>query len=746
MAPTFESSGAWQSDMQLMGKLALSVSALFVLALAYRFYKSRTREIVEASSEDARVVPTEEIPTFEASPRSYPDHESATLRFRRNNLQSSEVLDHQSKQPTDDPLNARELLLPAQEGLESLKRESTESKATATTCEGQDDVKHEGERESDEVPDQKQESGSEDSREEEDTCDGDIAGCQSPNYRQDPEGIEMKESLDLGNDVNCTARATQNTETRCNFNVSTEQDHQSIRELHRFSSTTKVQIQENIIPEKSTEDIGPDQNQSQGSLRRKIYDYHVESTSQSCRERNVKVGSDFSAAEPPLAHFKEDVKQGVDEESLIKPPGQAEEPEKDNEELLHELQSSSIDVQSPKTKSEDYKGPSNQSLSDVDSSTGEEIQFESGAATYHVSLGPESTFDVHLDLDNCYDVLSLAKQHNQDDLKAAAYKLMSINFLQVLQNPSVYGRLNATERDLILEKRMKGRRYVVAADIDSQGFADSKSHSTFKYYDHENGAWRPLSLIPKEAVSRGCSIATMFNYVFIALGSEGPERQMKPSKRVVCYNPYTNTWRDISPLKEARPQCKLVALDGYLYAIGGECLHTVERYDPRQNRWSYVAPLPNDTFAVAHMATAYDDEIYVTGGTIRYMLLRYRPKENLWKNSVITGSKDRTTDMVAANNFLYRFDLNRSMGITVHRCNIRARIWYECASYPVPYPVPFQCAVIDNSIFCVSRNFHLRFLTDDVSPRFMEGDLPILPQPRGVLFPLVLTLPVKTPY
>uniref|UniRef100_A0A669DLF7 Uncharacterized protein n=2 Tax=Pseudocrenilabrinae TaxID=318546 RepID=A0A669DLF7_ORENI len=56
-------------------------------------------------------------------------------------------------------------------------------------------------------------------------------------------------------------------------------------------------------------------------------------------------------------------------------------------------------------------------------------------------------------------------------------------------------------------------------------------------------------------------------------------------------------------MNEARPRCKLAALEGYIYAIGGECLSTVERYDPRLDRWTFVAPLPNDTFAVAHHVT-----------------------------------------------------------------------------------------------------------------------------------------------
>lgn len=370
---------------------------------------------------------------------------------------------------------------------------------------------------------------------------------------------------------------------------------------------------------------------------------------------------------------------------------------------------------------------------------------QTSPGTYHVSLTSETVLDIHVDLENSYEVLCLAKKHNLETLKTAAYEVMNNDYLQVLQNSSIYGRLHATERDLILEGRMKGKRFVVVADIDTQATSATHNLSSLSYYDDYNDSWHTLSEIPLEAVSRGSSMATMFNYLFVVLGCDGPGRQRKPSKHVLCYNPKTRRWREISPLNEARPHCKLVALDGFLYAIGGECLHTVERYDPRQNRWTYITPLPNDTFAVAHMATAYDDEIFVSGGTFRYMLLRYREREKVWKSSLVSGSKDRTTEMVASNNFLYRFDLNRSMGISVHRCNIRARIWYEVATYAVPYPAPFQCAVIGNLIYCISRNFHLRFLAEDVSPRFIDTNLQTVPSPKGILYPFVLALPVKGP-
>ncbi|XP_048375164.1 kelch domain-containing protein 7A [Sphaerodactylus townsendi] len=367
------------------------------------------------------------------------------------------------------------------------------------------------------------------------------------------------------------------------------------------------------------------------------------------------------------------------------------------------------------------------------------VKLVAGAKFFNIPLDSESSIDIHLDLGNCYEVLCMAKKQKLEKVQEAVYKVMSENYLQVLRTHAIYGRLNALERDLILQRRLRGKKYVAVADVSSQ----DRSHGTSRlcYYDDQSDTWHPLTYVPTEAVSRGCAVCSMFNYLFVVAGCEGRGKSQKPSNRVFCYNPLTNIWREICPLNQARPHCKLVALDGCLYAIGGECLYTVERYDPRMDRWTFAAPLPNDTFAVAHTATVCDGEIYVTGGTLRYMLLRYISRSDAWKVSLTGGSKDRTTEMVTSSGFIYRFDLNRSMGISVYRCSAKAKLWYECATHPMPFPACFQCTVVDNLVYCISRQFNIRFFTDYVSPRFGTKELQNFPSPRGTLFPVTLVLP-----
>uniref|UniRef100_A0A3Q2EA39 Kelch domain containing 7A n=1 Tax=Cyprinodon variegatus TaxID=28743 RepID=A0A3Q2EA39_CYPVA len=348
----------------------------------------------------------------------------------------------------------------------------------------------------------------------------------------------------------------------------------------------------------------------------------------------------------------------------------------------------------------------------------------------------------NLDLGNCLEILHQAKKTGHKSVHQAALEVMSDNYLQVLRDPTLYGQLTANERERIRRQRMRGRRFVIVADMVPQ---DWNMSSAMYYYDDYKDVWHSLCLIPQEVISKACAMCTMDNYLFVAVGCQGSDREMIPSKRVFCYNPLTSIWKEISPMNEARPRCKLAALEGYIYAIGGECLSSVERYDPRQDRWTFVAPLPNDTFAVAHHVTVCSGELFVSGGTLRYMLLRYNPQTNTWRPSLIVGNKDKSIDMVAVGKFLYRFEVNPLLGVSVYRYHTVARLWYECSSKRLLHCPAFQCIAMDGTVYCLSRHFTMKFEADEISPAFADEEMSVLSKAKGLLFPFVLSLPDMNP-
>lgn len=390
-----------------------------------------------------------------------------------------------------------------------------------------------------------------------------------------------------------------------------------------------------------------------------------------------------------------------------------------------------------------------------------------GAKIIQVPCAVQAAVDsvaTQLTAGNCYEILTIAKKQRLSELKETAYGFMSDNFLQIFRDPAVYGRLTGSERDLILKKRMDGRKSLMVAEINdafervgsrppsrcgsrpqsplSVGSLE-ESHMIYHFNEAEDD-WRPLTAMPEDVNTRGCGICTMYNYLFVAGGIKGCGDKGKVSDRVFCYNPVTNRWAEVKPLNQARAQLKLVSMDGYLYAIGGECLFTVEKYDPRTDRWTNVAPLPKGAFAVAHEATACSGELYVSGGSLFYRLLKYDAKRDEWQECPYNNSRKKSSDMVAFKSFLYRFDVNREEGITVVKYNTIVKMWQDCASQKRGDHLPFRCAVVGNRIYCVNKSKTLKFVVEDENASFDEEPLVAPLETKGVLFPFVLTLPEMT--
>ncbi|XP_036754161.2 kelch repeat and BTB domain-containing protein 11 [Manis pentadactyla] len=390
------------------------------------------------------------------------------------------------------------------------------------------------------------------------------------------------------------------------------------------------------------------------------------------------------------------------------------------------------------------------------------------------AVGPQ------LSLANCYEVLSAAKRQRLAELRDAAYRFMSDHYLEVLREPAVFGRLTGAERDLLLRRRLRaGRARLLAAALgpageragsrpqSPSGDAEARGDAAVYCLHAAAGEWRELTRLPEGAPARGCGLCVLYNYLFVAGGvaPAGPDGRARPSDQVFCYNPATGRWSSVRPLRQARSQLQLLALDGHLYAVGGECLLSVERYDPRADRWADVAPLPRGAFAVAHEATTCNGEIYVSGGSLFYRLLKYDPRRDEWQECPCSSSRERSADMVALDGFIYRFDLCAARGdapaggVSVLRYHCLAKRWGRCAA-PLPPPgggapaalPPFRCAALDGAIYCVSRAGTWRFVPPPDAERGGDADPGGSFEPqalrapwdaRGLLFPFVLNLPER---
>lgn len=370
-----------------------------------------------------------------------------------------------------------------------------------------------------------------------------------------------------------------------------------------------------------------------------------------------------------------------------------------------------------------------------------------------------------LDLGSCLEVLAFAQHHGALGLAQETYVLMSNNLLHVLGDPHLYRQLSVADRERILNLRTCQGQTVLGVLVlpslyqvsragltrgpHSEEAPATKSehlhlHTHLHVFSPQENVWRPLTQVPEEVPLRGCGLCTMHNYLFLAGGIRGSGAKAVCSNKVFCYNPLTNIWSQVRPMQQARAQLKLVALDGMLYAIGGECLYSMERYDPRTDTWTLRASLPEGTFPVAHEAVVCRGEIYVTGGHLFYRLLRYSPVKDSWDECPYSASHRRSSDMVALGGFLYRFDLLRGVGAAVMRYNTVTGSWSRAASLPLPDPAPLHCTVLGNTIYCLNHQVTATFTVSEGTALFQAKELQPFPLgSKGVLYPFTLTLPPK---
>ncbi|XP_076599190.1 kelch domain-containing protein 7A [Chaetodon auriga] len=750
-----------QFDMQLLLKLSISVAAVLLVSWAYRLYSSRDAKKIQVCIKDNK------------------EPENATCQNCNTTLRHQDSTKHDANDGDKQPRPSRS----ATEDLTSDTSKEIPAEARLTQAEKSEDACR--------LPYSDQDI----------SLKGEILAHQKQ-AKAATSNISFGSALNLPHPtergmVSTTGRRSpcflQKLEGSVGVGRELRQDLERQGAYSSFLSKAEIKVEDaNVVLEGTGDQI----------VRGKIYDYYVESSSHSITDSNTTLGQFERNSELQPAEFGSRGSSLTESPSslspiimrdLVLPQNTAADPTSlgslkprdparpvllRKESYLSAAEQSELSIPFLTSRASTRMTHLLASTTDepvcvhpmILSSTdnkdrnvreGTDLESVAGAPFFHLPTKTLDSTDLEslnskLDLGNCLEMLYLAKKHGQTSLQQAALGVMSDNYLQVLRDPNLFGRLMAGERDQIQKQRIRGRRFVMVADMDPQDWVRNtggetaeteqrRTSSAVYYYDDYKDVWHTLCLIPQEVISKACAMCTMDNYLFVAVGCQGTDREMTPSKRVFCYNPLTSIWKEISPMNEARPRCKLAALEGYIYAIGGECLSSVERYDPRLDRWTFVAPLPNDTFAVAHQVAVCNGELFVSGGTLRCILLRYSPKTNTWRPSLLVGSKDRTADMVAVGRFLYRFDVNPVLGISVYRYHTVARLWYECSSKRLLRCPAFQCVTTHDTIYCVSRQFTMRFEADEISPAFTDENLSVLSAAKGILFPFVLSLPDKKP-
>jgi N-acetylneuraminic acid mutarotase len=143
----------------------------------------------------------------------------------------------------------------------------------------------------------------------------------------------------------------------------------------------------------------------------------------------------------------------------------------------------------------------------------------------------------------------------------------------------------ATPRHNFAAAVLDGRVYVIG------GF-DERNHrlASVEIYDPGTDEWVPGKDLPKR---RGAASAAVLDGRLYVAG--GVLTSASATASLVVFDVRDNKWRPAAPMGTARSQLRLVAFGQHLYAVGGRdtgtSLTAVERYDPNSDRWRTLNPL-----------------------------------------------------------------------------------------------------------------------------------------------------------
>ncbi|KAG9342445.1 hypothetical protein JZ751_016447 [Albula glossodonta] len=161
--------------------------------------------------------------------------------------------------------------------------------------------------------------------------------------------------------------------------------------------------------------------------------------------------------------------------------------------------------------------------------------------------------------------------------------------------------------------------------------------STVERWDPQARQW---SFVASMATPRSTVGVAVLNGKLYAVGGRDGSSCLKS---VECFDPHTNKWTGCAQMAKRRGGVGVATWNGFLYAIGGHdapasslasrLSDCVERYDPKTDTWTAVAPMSISRDAVG--VCLLGDRLYAVGGYDGQIYLNaveaYDPQTNEWK-------------------------------------------------------------------------------------------------------------------
>ena len=162
-----------------------------------------------------------------------------------------------------------------------------------------------------------------------------------------------------------------------------------------------------------------------------------------------------------------------------------------------------------------------------------------------------------------------------------------------------------------------GKIYVVGGFTKS--FRERGPVESLWQYDPATDRWERRAPLP---TPRGALAVAALDGKIYAMGGErfsaaGSKEKYEPVADVAVYDPKANAWEVLPPMRQKRDHLVAAAIGGRIYAVSGRerpnyMLRTTEEYNPATRTWSDRAPMPSGRSGGA--GAVVNDRLYVFGG------------------------------------------------------------------------------------------------------------------------------------
>ncbi|KAM5294167.1 kelch-like protein 20 isoform 3-T3 [Glossophaga mutica] len=242
------------------------------------------------------------------------------------------------------------------------------------------------------------------------------------------------------------------------------------------------------------------------------------------------------------------------------------------------------------------------------------------------------------------------------------------------------------ERPLMQGPRTRPRKPIRCGEVlfAVGGWCSGDAISSVERYDPQTNEWRMVASMSKRRCGVGVSV--LDDLLYAVGGHDGSSYLNSVESSVVAwwighrpanlevassipswgtclgcrYDPKTNQWSsDVAPTSTCRTSVGVAVLGGFLYAVGGQdgvsCLNIVERYDPKENKWTRVASMSTRRLGVA--VAVLGGFLYAVGGSDGTSPLntveRYNPQENRWHTIAPMGTRRKHLGCAVYQDMIY---------------------------------------------------------------------------------------------